>query len=193
MGYTREVAGIRYRLTSTLVRAWLFYAGFFGLFMGINKAVDGDTLWSAVLFGVITGVLFGSLMARFLARSRPEALRELPDADRQTVVRTVLEGTTVEDARLAPPIIAYAKYRRRGREQLSPGVERTFCGLVAVFFGYLAVTAGVDGRSAPAVWNAVLAVIVLVTVFVLPRQRERELQRADHAEGSARALLDRPG
>jgi len=170
----------------------LFYAGFFGLFMGIGKAVEGDTFWSAVLFGVITGVLFGSLMARFLARSRPEAVRELPDEDRQTVVRTVQEGATVEDARLAPAIIAYANHRRREREQLSPGVERIFCGLAALFFGYLAVTAGLDGRTAPTVWYAVLAVIVLVTVFVLPRQRERELQRADHAERSARALLDPP-
>ncbi len=188
------MTGVRYRLTGTPQRAWFFCTGFFGLYMGINRAVEGETFWSALLFGVIAGVLFGSFMTMVISRNRPEAVRDLPDGDRQTVMRNVHEGTTVEDARLAPAIIAYAEYRRRECEQpwAGPWVERTFCGLLALFISYLAVSSGLDGRSAPAVWNAALAAILLVMVFVLPRQRERELQRADHAERSARALLDRP-
>jgi len=170
----------------------LLYMGSFGLYMGISKAVEGETFWSALLFGVIAGVLFASFIAIVLARNRPEPLRQLPDGDRQTVVRIVHEGTIVEDARLAPAIIAYATYRRREREEpwAMAWVERLVCGLMALVLGYVAVISGLDGRSAATVWNAVLSSILVVMAFVLPRQGERDLQRAHYAERSARALLD---
>jgi len=188
------MTGVRYRLTSTSRRAWLFNTGFFGLWIGIDRAVGGTPFWSAVRSGVIAGVLFGSFMAMVLARSRPEALRQLPAADRNTVMRTVQEGTSVQDARLAPATIAYADYLRRQREQAwaRPGVERVFFGFLVLFFGYQAVTSGMDGRGAELVWDALRVAIVLVLALVLPGKRRGELQRAEQAERSARALLDRP-
>jgi len=192
-GYTIEVAGVRDRLRAISWRTWFRTVVITGVVAGVINGVDHRSITDGVFFGVSTGLGIGvySLMA---GRNRRRViLPELSDADRATVVRTVRQGSPVSDARLAPAVIEYAKTLREADSGWAdPRTEWLTFGFFALLGGYFAVAGHRDGNDAAAVmWGLFVSLIAAATV-VGPRRRERRLQRLDHVERSARALVETP-
>ncbi len=103
-------------MINTPWRAWVFLGTGFGAFAGIRGGLETGSLRFGVMSGVVSGVLFASLMVFAVARRPLAALRDLPGQDRAAVIRAVRRGEPVRDRRSAQALLAYAEELRRQDE-----------------------------------------------------------------------------
>lgn len=156
----------------------------FGLFQLASSGRWGEALIAAVIFGAV----FGATMS-ILIWSRWKAAKQLDSQDRRVVARSVFHGEPIEDARLAPAVIEYAGVIRRSHDR-----ERRYRWTLWIWPALtlaIAVRDTIKGSTGSAVlfWG-----LVAFWILFMPTQRRRERKTVLHAadaEQAARGLLDR--
>src|ERR1700754_2447071 len=79
-----------------------------GLFLAALAWIDSGLLLGGVITFVVTGVLYGILMARRMARYWPGA-KQLSGEERVAVVGAVRRGERIGDTRLTQAVIDYSQ------------------------------------------------------------------------------------
>ncbi len=161
------------------------------MFVGVRIGVDQDSVWVGVITGVLVAVLFGTVMT--VALRRPlMVLDGLSGPDREAVIRSIRKGQPVADPRLAPAVVRYAATIREMNKKTwaSPRAGRLLFGCLAILGASLAVVAASEGNVVGLVWNGLLTAGWTGDLLMGPKAHERRLERIEHAERSARTLLD---
>jgi uncharacterized membrane protein len=182
------------------VPAFVWRGGFFrraltigvavGFFLAAMAWIDSGFLLGAVIAFVITGVLYGILMPRRMARYWPGA-KQLSGEERVTVVRTVRRGERIDDARLTQAVADYSQGLHAAAEEARP--FRWLVPLVLVVAVATAVYDAVFGS-----WGNVVASCIYLVLFVLelswwPKRRARLLANADRAAEIAKHFSTKRG
>jgi hypothetical protein len=175
------------------VPAFVWRGGFFrrgltigaavGFCLGALAWIDSGVLLGGVLTVVITGVVYGILMPRRMARYWPGA-KQLSGEDRVTVVRAARRGERIGDARLTQAVVDYSQGLHAAAEQARP--FRWLVPLVLVVAVGTAVWDAVYGSWGNAVASAIYLVLLLIELFWWPKRRDRLLADADRAAEMAR-------
>ena len=176
-------------MTSTPWRAWLFLGTGFGAFAGIRGGLDTGSLRFGVISGVVSGVLFASIMVFAVARRPLAALRDLPAQDRAAVIRAVRRGEPVRDRRSAQALLAYAEELRRQYEGFWGRSGRLVFTAFAVLGVFVVIGAVAEGDGATAVSSGLLALGWGIAAVVVPRWQERSRSRLDASVRSAELVL----
>ena len=163
-----------------VVLAGVLAGGVFGVTQGLLR----DNLWLGLALGAVFGVTMALVMRRTLGST---ALRGLDRRQRRTVSRAMRRGGTVEDARLARPLVEQADV-----VLATPYPVKSMRVLFVVLglFGLLLMVLGsLDGGVAGLGSGVLLVILSALLVFVVipagRRQRERirrsqELTRERH-------------
>ena len=161
-----------------------------GIFLAAMAWLDSGILLGAVVTFVITGVVYGILMPRRMARYWPGA-KQLSGEERVTVVRTVRRGERIGDPRLTQAVADYSQGLHAAAEEARP--FRWLLPLVLVVAVATAVFDAVFGS-----WGNVVASIIYLVLLQLelswwPKRREQLLANADRAVEIAQHFSTKPG
>jgi hypothetical protein len=177
------------------VPAFVWRGGFFsraltlgtavGICLGGLAWIDSGLLLGGVIAVVVTGVLYGILTPRRMARYWPGA-KQLSGEDRVTVVRTARHGERIRDPALAEAVIDYSDGMHAAAEQGRP--FRWLVPLVLVVSLAMAVWDAVFGSWGNAVVSCIYLVAFLVELFWWPKRRDQLLANADSAAEMARRI-----
>jgi hypothetical protein len=154
-----------------------------GISLGALAWIDSGVLLGGVITVVITGVLYGILMPRRMARYWPGA-KQLSGDDRVTVVRAARRGERIGDARLTQAVVEYSQGLHAAAEAGRP--FRWLVPLVLVVAVATAVFDAVFGSWGNVVASCIYFVALLVELFWWPKRRDELLANADHAAEMAR-------
>jgi hypothetical protein len=156
-----------------------------GICLGGLAWIDSGVLVGGVIAIVVTGVLYGILMPRRMARYWPGA-KQLSGDDRVTVVRTARNGQRIRDPALAEAVIDYSDGMHAAAEQGRP--FRWLVPLVLVVSFAMAVWDAVFGSWGNAVASFIYLVAFLFELFWWPKRRDQLLADADNAAEMARQI-----
>jgi hypothetical protein len=156
-----------------------------GICLGALAWIDSGVLLGGVIAFVITGVLYGILMPRRMARYWPGA-KQLSGEDRVTVVRTARRGERVRDSALAEAVIDYRDGMHAAAEQGRP--FRWLIPLVLVVGVGTTVWDAVFGSWGNAATSGIYLVALLFELFWWPKRRDELLANADSAAEMARQI-----
>jgi hypothetical protein len=161
-----------------------------GLFLAAMAWIDSGLLLGAVITLVITGVLYGILMPRRMARYWPGA-KQLSGEERVTVVRTVRRGERIGDPRLTQAVADYSQGLHAAAEEARP-----FRWLVPIVLVVAVATAVFDAVFGS--WGNVLASIIYLVLLVFelfwwPKRREQLLANAERAAEIAQHFSTKRG
>ena len=167
-------------------RRWAVAAGFVsGLWAtGALLAVSVDAVF-AVFGGLLSWVLYVALAKKASWPGwRREPLSLLSPSDRVAVIRAVRKGEPVPDSRLAPSVLAFAKFAISEAEQ-EQRRRWTFFALPVLLIA-VAVGLTVAGSVRLAAYLWALTAFSLMPVCLLPGRAERRLKIAGEAARLAR-------
>jgi uncharacterized membrane protein len=180
------------------VPAFVWRGGFFrralmigaavGIFLAAMAWIDSGILLGAVITFVITGVLYGILMPRRMARYWPGA-KQLSGEQRVTVVRTVRRGERIGDTRLTQAVADYSQGLHAAAEDARP--FRWLVPLVLVVSVATAVFDAVFGSWGNVVASCIYLVLLLLELFWWPKRREQLLANADRAADIAAHISEK--
>jgi hypothetical protein len=180
------------------VPAFVWRGGFFrralmigtvvGICLGLLAWVDSGAWLGGVIAIVITGVLYGILMPRRMARYWPGA-KQLSGEDRVTVVRAARRGERVGDPKLAQAVADYSKGIHAAVEAARP--FRWLVPLVLVVAVGTAVFDAVFGSWGNVIASGIYFVALLVELFWWPARRDELLANADRAAEISRHFSDK--
>lgn len=170
------------------VPAFVWRGGFFrraltmgaiaGICLGALAWIDSGMLLGGIITVVITGLVYGILMPRRMARYWPGA-KQLSGEDRVTVVRAVRRGERIDDDRLTRAVVEYSQGLRAAAEAGRP--FRWLVPLVLVVAVGTAVWDAVYGSWGNVVASFIYFVALLVELFWWPKRRDELLANADRA------------
>jgi hypothetical protein len=149
-----------------------------GIALGAMAWIDSGLLLGGIIAFVITGVVYGTLMHRRMARYWPGA-KQLSGEDRVTVVRTARRGARIGDPRLAQAVDDYGQGLHAAVEEARP--FRWLVPLVLVVAVGTAVWDAAFGSWGNAVASCIYFVALLVELFWWPKRRDELLANADGA------------
>jgi hypothetical protein len=182
------------------VPAFVWRGGFFrraltigaaaGFFLAAMAWIDSGVLLGGVITFVITGVLYGILMPRRMARYWPGA-KQLSGEERVTVVRTVRRGERIGDARLTQAVADYSQGLHAAAEEARP--FRWLVPLVLVVAVGTAVFDAVFGSLGNVVASCIYLVLLVLELFWWPRRREQLLANAGRAAEIAKHFSTKRG
>ena len=159
-------------------RRALIIGGPVGIALGALAWLDSGFLLSGVIVLVVTGVLYGILMARRMARYWPGA-KQLSGEQRVTVVDTARRGKSIGDATLTQAVVDYRAGMRAAAEQARP--LRWVIPVVLVVSVGTALWDAVFGSWGNAIASAIYLVLLGIEMFWWPNRRDELLANADHA------------
>jgi hypothetical protein len=154
----------------------LTIGAFVGICLGALAWLDSGMWLGGLITIVITGALYGILMARRMARYWPGA-KELSSEERATVVGAARCGERVGDPRLMHAVIDYRQGLHAAAEAARP--FRWLLPLVLVVSVALAVWDAVYGSWGNAVASAIYLVLLFIELFWWPKRRDQLLANAD--------------
>jgi O-antigen/teichoic acid export membrane protein len=157
-----------------------------GIFLAAMAWIDSGLLLGAVITFVITGVLYGIVMRRRMARYWPGA-KQLSGDDRVTVVRTARRGERIGDARLAQAVIDYSRGIHDAAEK--GRLLRWFLIFILVVAVGTAVWDAVYGSWGNAVASVIYLVILLFELFWWPKRLAQLLANTDRAADIAQHVI----
>jgi hypothetical protein len=159
-------------------RRALTMGAFVGICLGAMAWIDSGMLLGGLIAVVITGVLYGILMPRRMARYWPGA-NQLSSEERVTVVRVARRGERVADPRLTHAVVDYRQGLHAAAEAARP--FRWLLPLVLVVSVVTAVWDAVYGSWGNVVASAIYLVLLLIELFWWPKRRDQLLDNADRA------------
>ncbi|MEV5876242.1 hypothetical protein AB0L75_18810 [Streptomyces sp. NPDC052101] len=156
-----------------------------GVFFGAFVLVEAGSWAGAVVVFVVLSLFYGIRVARRMEGIWPAAMG-MSGADRAAVVRATRRGEAIDDPRLAPSVVAYARALRRAAEE--DGLRRWVVLLVTALAVALAVYDTVRSSTGETIASWLVVVLLLADLMWWPRSRTRLLARVDRAEASARRM-----
>jgi hypothetical protein len=117
----------------------LLIGGAVGICLGALAWLDSGFLLAGVIALVVIGVVYAIWIPRRMTRHWPGA-KDLSGQDRERVVRAARRGERIDDARLAQPVIDYARGLRAAADE-----GRMFRWLVPLVLVVAIATAVYDG------------------------------------------------
>jgi hypothetical protein len=161
-----------------------------GVFLGALAWIDSGILLAGIIAVVITGVVYGILMYRRMARYWPGA-KQLTGDERVKVVHTAQRGERIGDVRLAQAVIDYSRgfhdAAERGR------FVRWFLIFILVIAVGTAVWDAVYGSWGNAVASVIYLVLLLFELFWWPKRLAQLLTNTDCAADAAAGILEQQG
>jgi hypothetical protein len=159
-----------------------------GICLGALAWIDSGFWLGGAIAMVITGLVYGIMMPRRMARYWPGA-KQLSGEDRVTVVRSVRRGERIGDARLTQAVVDYSQGLHASAEEARP--FRWLLPLVLVVAVATAVWDAVYGSWGNVVASGIYFVALLVELFWWPKWRDRLLANADRAAEVSRHFADK--
>jgi hypothetical protein len=159
-------------------RRALTIGAFVGICLGAMAWIDSGMLLGGLITIVITGVLYGILMPRRMARYWLGA-KQLSGEDRVAVVRTARRGERIGDKRLTHAVVEYAQGLHAAADAGRP--FRWLVPLVLVVAVAVAVYDALFGSWRNLVASAIYLVLLFIELFWWPKRRDRLLANADRA------------
>lgn len=156
-------------------RRALTVGGFVGLCLGALAWLDSGFLLSGVIVTVVVGTFYGIWMARRMDRYWPGS-KKLSGQDRVAVVRAVRAGDNIDDAKLASPLVEYARGLCAAADEARP--LRWVLAVVLVVALGVAAWDAVYGSWGSAIASVIYLVALLVEVFWWPKRQSRLLAHA---------------
>jgi hypothetical protein len=156
-----------------------------GICLGGLAWIDSGVWLGGVVAVVITGLVYGILMPRRMARYWPGA-KQLSGEDRVTVVRTARRGERIGDPRLTQAVADYSQGLHAAVEDARP--FRWLVPLVLVVGVGTTVWDAVYGSWGNVVASCIYFVALLVELFWWPKRRDELLANADRAADVARHI-----
>lgn len=170
------------------VPAFVWRGGFFrraltigavaGISLGAMAWIDSGVLLGGVIAVVITGLLYGILMPRRMARYWPGA-KQLSGEDRVAVVRAARRGERIDDPNLTQGLVEYGQGLHAAAEAGRP--FRWLVPLVLVVAVATAVYDAVFGSWGNVVASCIYFVALLIELFWWPKRRDELLANAGRA------------
>jgi hypothetical protein len=170
------------------VPAFVWRGGFFrraltmgaiaGICLGALAWIDSGMLLGGIITVVITGLVYGILMPRRMARYWPGA-KQLSGEDRVTVARTARRGERIGDPGLAQAVADYSQGLHAAVEDARP--FRWLVPLVLVVAVATTVWDAVFGSWGNVVASCIYFVALLIELFWWPKRRDELLANADRA------------
>jgi hypothetical protein len=158
-----------------------------GIFLAAMAWIDSGLLLGGIITFVVTGVVYGIVMCRRMARYWPGA-KQLSGDDRVTVVRTARRGERIGDARLAQAVIDYDHGMHDAAE------KGRFFRWLLIFVLVVAVGTAVWDAVYGSWGNAVASVIYLMLLLFewlwWPKRLEQLLANTDRAADIAAHILE---
>jgi hypothetical protein len=154
-----------------------------GLFFGVLALIDSGIPLVALIVFLILGTVYGTVMARRMARYWPGA-KQLNGNDRVTVVRAARRGERIADPRLAQAVIDYSDGLHAAAEKARP--FRWLVWLVLAVAAVLAVWDTVFGSTRDAVASCIYVGLLAIELFYWPKRQDQLLSNADRAAEMAR-------
>jgi hypothetical protein len=151
---------------------------FVGICLGAMAWIDSGMLLGGLITIVITGVMYGILMPRRMARYWPGA-KQLSGEDRVTVVRAARRGERIEDQRLTQAVVDYSQGLHAAAEAGRP--FRWLVPLVLVAAVAAAAYDAVFGSWGNVAASCIYFVALLIELFWWPKRRDELLANADRA------------
>jgi hypothetical protein len=157
-----------------------------GIFLGALAWIDSGLLLGGTIAFVITGVLYGVVMHRRMARYWPGA-KHLTGNERVTVVRASRAGERVGDARLAQGVIDYS----RGLHEAAENARQLRWLLIFVLVVAVGTAAwdAVYGSWGNAVVSVIYLVLLLFELFWWPTRLKQLLANTDGAANLAEHVI----
>jgi hypothetical protein len=165
------------------VRRALLLGASVGLFFGVLALIDSGIPLVALIVFLILGTVYGTVMARRMARYWPGA-KQLNGKDRVTVVRAARRGERIADPRLAQAVIDYSDGLHAAAEKARP--FRWLVWLVLAIAAVLAVWDTVFGSTRDAVASCIYVGLLAIELFCWPKRQDQLLSNADRAAEMAR-------
>jgi len=156
-----------------------------GLCLGALAWIDSGVWLGGVIAVVITGLVYGIVVPRRMARYWPGA-KQLSGEDRVAAVRTARRGERIGDPRLAQAVIDYSEGLRAAAEHARP--FRWLVPLVLVVAIGTAVWDAVYGSWGNVVVSGIYLVLLPLELFWWPRRQEQLVATADRAAEMARQI-----
>jgi hypothetical protein len=160
------------------LRRALTIGGAVGISLAALSWIDSGLLLSAVVVLVVSGIIYGIWMPRWMARYWPGASR-LSGDERVTVVGTARRGERIADARLTQAVIDYSHGMHAAVEKARP--FRWVLPLVLVVGVGTALWDAVYGSWGNAVASGIYLVLLLIELFWWPKRREQLLSNSRRA------------
>ena len=167
------------------LRRALIIGGAVGGCLGALAWLDSGFLLAGVIVLGIVGIFYGIWMPRRMARYWPGS-KELTGDERVAVVRAARRGERIDDARLAQPVIDYAR-GVHAAERARPW--RWLLVFVLVVAVGTAVWDAVFGSWGNGVASGIYLVALLIELFWWPKRQAQLLANADRAAEMARQTL----
>lgn len=158
-----------------------------GVFLGALAWIDSGMFLGAVISFVITGVVYGIVMHRRMARYWPGA-KEISGDDRVRVVRAARRGESIGDGRLAQAVIDYSRGIHAAAEK--GRLFRWFVIFILVVAVGSAVWDAVFGSWGNAAASAIYLVLLLFELFWWPKRLEQLLANTDRAAATAAQIVN---
>ncbi len=157
-----------------------------GIFLGALAWIDSGLLLGGVIAFVITGVVYGVVMHRRMARYWPGA-GQLTGDERVTVVRTARLGERIGDPRLAQAVIDYCRGFHDAAD--TARLFRWFLVFILVVGVGTAVWDAVYGSWGNVVVSVIYLVLLLFELFWWPKRLEQLLANTDRAANIAEHVI----
>jgi hypothetical protein len=158
-----------------------------GLFLGALAWIDSGMLVGGIIAIVVTGIVYGILMHRRMARYWPGA-KQLTGDERVMVVNTARRGERIADARLAQAVIDYSRGFHDAAEK--GRYFRWFLIFILVVAVGTAVWDTIFGSWGNAVASVIYLVLLLFEIFWWPKRLEQLLVNTDRAAEAATHLVE---
>jgi hypothetical protein len=149
-----------------------------GLFLGALAWIDSGLLLGGLIAFVITGLTYGIVMLRRMARYWPGA-RELSGDDRVTVVRAARRGEPIGDPGLVQAVVDYGRGLHDAADK--GRLLRWLLIFVLVVSIGAAVWDAVFGSWGNVVVSAIYLALLLFELFWWPKRLEQLLANTDRA------------
>ena len=149
-----------------------------GICLGALAWIDSGVWLGGVIAVVITGLVYGILMPRRMARYWPGA-KQLSGEERVTVARTARRGERIGDPGLAQAVADYSQGLHAAAEEARP--FRWLVPLVLVVAVGTAVWDAAFGSWGNVVVSFIYFVALLIELFWWPKRRDELLANADRA------------
>lgn len=159
-----------------------------GICLGAMAWIDSGFWLAGAIATVITGLVYGIMMPRRMARYWPGA-KQLSGEDRVAVVRAARRGERIGDPRLTQAVVEYSQGLRAAAEEARP--FRWLMPLVLVVAVGTAVYDAVFGSWGNVVASAIYFVAFLFELFWWPKRRDQLLANAERAAEVSRHFADK--
>ena len=168
-------------------RRGLIVGGVAGSCLGVLAWLDSGFLPAGVIVLVIVGVFYGIWIPRRMVRYWPGS-KDLSGDQRVSVVRAGRRGQSVDDARLAQPVIDYTRGMHAAAETARPW--RWLLVFVLVVAAATAIWDAVFGSWGNVVASAVYLAALVMELTWWPKWLQRLLADSDRAAKTAQDVLE---